>query len=93
MVVGVIGWELHVYEARSLKEKRAVIRSLKDRLRSKLNVAVAETGSQELWQRAEITVCTVATDRRRAESVLESADKLVVAEARGRIIDSYRIFY
>lgn len=93
MVVGVIGWDLHISGASSLKDKRAVVRSLKDRLRSKLNVSVAETGQQDVWQRAEITACVVSTDRRRAESILASADKLVEAEARGRIIDSYRTFY
>lgn len=93
MVVGVIGWDLQIYEAQSLKDKRAVVKSLKDRLRAKLNVSVAETGGQELWQRAEITACVVATDRRQASSVLDSADKLVETEARGRIIDSYRTFY
>jgi uncharacterized protein len=93
VVVGVLGWDLHIYEAQSLKDKRAVVRSLKDRLRTKLNVSVAETGAHDRWQRAEITVCVVATDRRHAESVLDSADRLVEAEARGRIIDSYRNFY
>ncbi len=93
MVVGVIGWDLQIFEARSLKEKRSVVKSLKDRLRSKLNLAVAETGHQDLWQRAEITACTVATDRRRAESILDRADRLVESEVAGRIIDTYRIFY
>lgn len=92
MVVGVIGWDIQIYEAHSLKEKRAVIKSLKERLR-KLNVSVAETGSQDVWQRAEVTACVVATDRRHAESVLDSADRLVEAEVRGRIIDSYRTLY
>ena len=93
MVVGVIGWELHIYEARSLKEKRAVVKGLKERLRARLNVSVAETDHHDLWQRAEITASVVATDRRRAESVMDRADRLVEAESGGRIIDSYRIFY
>lgn len=93
MVVAVIGWELQIYEARSLKQKRAVVKSLKDRLRDRLNVSVAETAHHDLWQRAEITACVVATDRRHAESVLDRADRLVESEARGRIIDSYRVFY
>lgn len=93
MVVAVIGWELHIYEARSLKQKRAVVKSLKDRLRDRLNVSVAETAHHDLWQRAEITACVVATDRRHAESVLDRADRLVESEVRGRIIDSYRVFY
>lgn len=92
MVVGVIGWDIQIYEAHSLKEKRAVIKSLKERLR-KLNISVAETGQQDMWQRAEVTACVVATDRRHAESVLDSADRLVEAEVRGRIIDTYRTFY
>jgi uncharacterized protein len=88
-----MGWDLQIYEAHSLKDKRSVVRSLKDRLRAKLNVSVAETGAQDLWQRAELTVCAVAGDRRQADSVLDSADRLVEAEARARIIDSYRTFY
>lgn len=93
MVVGVIGWEIQVYEARSLKEKRGVVKGLKERLRARLNVSVAETDHHDLWQRAAITACVVATDRRHAESVLDRADRLVAADPGGRIIDSYRIFY
>jgi uncharacterized protein len=93
LVIAVMGWDLQIHDAHSLKEKRSVIRSLKDRLRAKLNVSVAETGAQDIWQRAEITVCAVAADRRQADSILDSADRLVEAESRGRIIDSYRISY
>ncbi|MBW3554081.1 MAG: DUF503 domain-containing protein [Gemmatimonadetes bacterium] len=93
MVVGVIGWDIQVYDAQSLKEKRAVVKSLKERLKSRLNVSVAETGHQDLWQRAELTACVVATDRRGAEAILDRADRMVEGEALGRIIDSYRVFY
>lgn len=92
MVVGVIGWDIQVYDAQSLKEKRAVIRSLKERLK-KLNVSVAETGHQDKWQRAELTAAVVATDRRGADAILEKADRMVEGQALGRIIDSYRVFY
>ena len=92
MVVGVIGWDIQIFEAQSLKEKRHVLKSLKDRLR-KLNLSVAETGSHELWQRAELTASVVATDRRGAEAMLDKADRLVAGESLGRIIDTYRIFY
>lgn len=93
MVVGVIGWEIQVFDAQSLKQKRAVIKSLKARLHNRLNISVAETDYQDLWQRAELTACVVATDRRQAESILDRADRMVAAEALGRIIDSYRTFY
>jgi uncharacterized protein len=92
VVVGVVVWDLHIYEARSLKDKRAVVQSLKARLRDRLNVAVAETGQQDLWQRAELAACTVATDRRQASAILDRADRMVEAETRARIIDSHRSF-
>ncbi len=93
MIVGVAGWELEILGARSLKEKRSVVRSLKDRLRTRFNVSVAETAYQDLWQRAEITVSTVAGDQRRVDEVLDRADRLVAGEVRARIIDSYRSYY
>jgi uncharacterized protein len=93
MVIGVIGWELEVIGCQSLKEKRSVVKSLKDRLHDRFNISVAETAHQDVWQRAELTACVVAGQRRQAESVLESADSLVASEHRARIIDSYRTFY
>lgn len=93
MIVGVVGWELEIFDCRSLKQKRSVVKSLKDRLHGRFNISVAETGHQELWQRAELTACVVANERRQAESVLVSADRLVANEARARIIESYQTFY
>ena len=93
MVIGVIGWDLEIIGCQSLKEKRSVVNSLKARLRDRFNVSVAETGRQDLWQRAELAECVVAGDRRQADSILAAVDRLVAAEARARIIDSYRTFY
>lgn len=88
MVIGVVSWELHLSGAASLKDKRAVLRSLKDRLHNEFNVAVAETGHHDVWQRAELTACTVATDRRHAESVVSAVDRFVALSPACRIIDS-----
>ena len=77
MVVASLTWELSLPGCASLKQKRSVIRSLRDRLRSKLNVSVAETGFQDVHARAELTIALVATDGRFAESVLAKADRLV----------------
>ncbi len=93
MVIGVIGWDLEIIGCQSLKEKRSVVKSLKARLRDRFNVSVAETGHQDLWQRAELTACVVAGDRRQADSILAGVDRMVAGEARARIIDSYRTFY
>jgi uncharacterized protein YlxP (DUF503 family) len=56
VVIGVRSFELHLAGAHSLKEKRSVIKSLKDRLHNEFNVSVAETAHQDAWQSAEITV-------------------------------------
>jgi uncharacterized protein YlxP (DUF503 family) len=93
VVIGVIGWELEIFGCQSLKEKRRVLKSLKDRLRARHNVSVAETGHQDLWQRAELTACAIGSDRRQVETVLSAVDRLVSGEARARIIDSVRTFY
>lgn len=71
MVVALLRVELHIPHAQSLKDKRMVTRRLKDRLKP-FNVGVAETDHQDLWQRAELGVVTVATDDRQAEQVLQS---------------------
>lgn len=93
MTVGLVVWELHLAGCASLKEKRMVVKSLKDRLHDKFNVSAAETAHHDLLQRAEIAVCVVSNDRKHAASVLSSADQLVALEGRARIIDSYTTFY
>jgi uncharacterized protein len=90
MIIGVITWELEVFGCQSLKEKRSVVKSLKDRLHDRFNVSAAETKHQDLWQRAEITACVVAGTRKIAESVLQSCDDHVARETRARIIHAYR---
>ncbi len=90
MVVAVVTWELHLSGCQSLKDKRRIMKSLKDRLHNRFNVSVAETDYQDLWQRAELSCCVVATDKRHAESVLSAADNLVGQELMARIINSQK---
>ncbi len=92
MVIGVAVWQLEVIGCQSLKEKRSVVKSLKAKLHDRFNVSVAETAHHDLWQRAELTACVVATDGRQADSVLESAHALVAREHRARIISLERSF-
>jgi uncharacterized protein YlxP (DUF503 family) len=64
MTIGVYEIELHLPAARSLKDKRQVLRRLKDRLRSRYNVSVAESADHaDLWQRGGLTVVSIAHDR------------------------------
>jgi uncharacterized protein YlxP (DUF503 family) len=69
MVVALLSIECHLPAARSLKDKRMVLQSVKGRLRS-LNVSVAEVEHQDLWQRAGIAVVTVAANEELAEKAL-----------------------
>jgi len=88
VVVGVMTWELHLAACQSLKDKRQILQSLKARLHNEFNVSAAETAHQDLWQRAEITVCVVSTDRTHAADVLRQADRLVEAAPGARIMDT-----
>jgi uncharacterized protein len=92
MIIGVISWELEIIGAHSLKEKRSVVKGLKDRLHDRFNVSAAETAHQDLWQRAQISACVMASDKKVAESVLQQADDLVSGEYRARIISTQREF-
>jgi uncharacterized protein YlxP (DUF503 family) len=73
--VGVLMLELRLPESHSLKDKRHTVKSLKDRLRAKFNVAVAEVDYQDLWQRALISAVTVSGDHAFAEQVLQSVER------------------
>ncbi len=87
MPVLVQTWDLHLEGCQSLKDKRAILQSLKAELRRKLNVAVAEVEHQDLWQRAGLACATVG-DRRVAEETLRAADRVVEQTDGVRIIDT-----
>ena len=70
--VGLLSVELHLAGARSLKDKRMVLRSIKDRLR-KLNVALAELAHHDLHQRARLGIVSIAATRDVVDRSLEAA--------------------
>ena len=72
--IGVLTLEIHVETSHSLKEKRHVVRSLKDRLRERFNVAVAEIDHLDSWQNAVVAAVTVSNDRVHAEQVLQAVE-------------------
>jgi uncharacterized protein len=77
--IGVLTLELRLENSHSLKDKRHVVASLKERLRHKFNVSVAEIDHQDLWQRACVSVVTVSSDHVHAEKVLRGAEEEAVA--------------
>jgi hypothetical protein len=72
--IGVLTLEIHVEASHSLKEKRHVVKSLKDRLRERFNVAVAEIDSLDSWQNSVVAAVTVSKDRTHAEQVLQAVE-------------------
>lgn len=72
-MIGAVTSECLIYDAQSLKEKRSVVKSIITRLKQRLNVSVSETGFQDLWQRTEITIVAVASNRVVAEKELRKA--------------------
>jgi len=73
-VIGVLTLEIHIEEAHSLKEKRHVVKSLKDRLRERFNVSVAEIDGLDSWQHAVVAAVTVSNDRVHAEQTLQAVE-------------------
>lgn len=88
MIVGVLRIELFVPESDSLKSKRFAIKSIKDRLRSRFNVAVAEVGNNDLWQRASLGVVAVSNESRHVESIMGNVMNLVYGDRRVEVLDS-----
>ncbi len=70
MVVAILKIALTIPHATSLKDKRRVLKSVKDRLRNRFNVSVAEIGSQENWQRAQIGVAVISNESKYANGVI-----------------------
>jgi len=75
--VGLLTLELHLADAQSLKDKRQVLRSLKERLRANFNVAVAELEFEDTWQRSVVGVVTLSNEEQHVEEALQR----VLAEA------------
>lgn len=88
MVVGTMKIELHVHDNRSLKGKRKIVKSMVNKVKHRYNVAIAEIGSNDKWQKIELGVSAVGNDRRHIDSslsnVLDFIESLFLAE----IVDS-----
>lgn len=72
--IGVLTLEIHVEHSHSLKEKRHVVKSLKDRLRERFNISIAEIDALDSWQNSVVAAVTVSNDRIHAEQVLQAVE-------------------
>ncbi len=72
-VIALLTLDIHIPHAQSLKDKRMIVRRLKDRLRTKFNVAVSEVDHQSVWQRSQLSVVTVGSDDTYVSQLLQHA--------------------
>ena len=87
MIVARLIFQFHLPGCKSLKEKRFLLNSLKDRLKSRFNVAICETGYQDKWQRSEIGLVTIAGNRRGIDKVIQSIMTFIERENRVVLIE------
>jgi uncharacterized protein YlxP (DUF503 family) len=71
MVIGVLTFEIFIPASESLKEKRFILKSLKDRLKNKFNISVAEIEFQDKWQRAAIGVAMIGNEQSYVQQALQ----------------------
>ncbi|SEM48310.1 hypothetical protein SAMN05192533_10392 [Mesobacillus persicus] len=77
MIVGLAACECIVYDAHSLKDKRAVLQRIITRLKQKYNVSVSEVDFQDAWQRTKIAIVTVSSARQATERELQNALQMI----------------
>ena len=87
MTIGVLHIDLLIHGARSLKAKRRVVKSLKDRLRQRFNCSVAETDLQDVWTRARLTACVVSCESKHANTQLNEIVRFVSMNTEAELAD------
>ncbi len=85
MTIGVLQLDLRIPEARSLKDRRRVVKSLKDQLRNRYNCSVAELDPKDRWGRARIVACVIGDDSRFVNTQLDEITRF--AGSRTELID------
>jgi uncharacterized protein YlxP (DUF503 family) len=86
MYVGVAKLSLAVPNAHSLKEKRMVIRRVKDRVRERIGVTINEVGELDVWQRAELGVAIPSADRGKALELIDQVVREVMNASGGQVV-------
>ncbi len=89
MVVASLRIDLVIPGSASLKDKRHAVRSLRDRIKSRFNVSVAEVDHQDLWQRAALGIAVVSADGQVVREVLDNVRRLVEQDVRVSVLDAH----
>lgn len=86
MYVAVVKLSLVIGEAHSLKEKRMVLRRIKDRVRERLSVTVNEVGELDTWQRAELGCAVVSAERGKALEIIDDVVRVAMSAGGAQIV-------
>ncbi len=86
MFVGIAKISLVIGESHSLKDKRMVLRRIKDRVRERLSVALNEVGEHDIWQRAELGCAVVSAERHKAQALLDAVANVALAAGGAQIV-------
>lgn len=92
MPIAYLMLEIRIEAAHSLKDKRQVLRSMKDRLRNSFNVSVAEIDATDLWQRATLGVVSISDSREYLEGLMHNVEREAVRlanNAGAEVVDSF----
>jgi uncharacterized protein YlxP (DUF503 family) len=93
VTIGILTVEIHLPQSRSLKDKRQVMRGVKDRLRARHNVAVSEMEEDaDLWQRAGLAVVSVASLRDVLDRLFEAIVREIESQIPGHLVETGRDF-
>ncbi|MFH0873068.1 MAG: DUF503 domain-containing protein [bacterium] len=87
MIIGTCQVELLIANNRSLKGKRKVIKSIKDRVRSRFNVSIAEVDRQEEWQRATLGIACISNDLGLVDRILTKVVHLIETSSDATLLD------
>lgn len=87
MIAGVCSITLHLHEPNSLKEKRHIVKSVIERLKSRFNISVAETGLNDKWQSAEIGIACVSNDRVQVDRTVNSVINFIENDGRVEVVE------
>ncbi len=87
MIVGVLVVDIYIPESNSLKDKRSVLKRLKDRIRNKFNVSVAEVDDHDIWRRAKIGIAHISSNGRFSGQELQKVAKFLEDDFQIQVLD------
>ena len=90
MIIGAMNLDIRIYDSHSLKDKRTVISSLKDKLRKKFNISIIESSFQDLWQKSRISIVMVSNIKKNIDQSFDKIEEFIYKNMSGEILNSQR---